>query len=132
MGAALGDIDFDDLTSPQLTDVQRQILEYTEAKQVRFDVDEMLAEAVEQADVGDDLGDTDGFGDRLAAHIAAIEADDGLTQLTRGSLRQRVVRLLRNRLSLTELLKRYPEIEGSRSSGRSSSSGCRVPARPIW
>ena len=29
----------------------------------------------------------------------------------RSSLRQRVVRLLRNRLSLTELLKRYPEIE---------------------
>ena len=38
-------------------------------------------------------------------------ADDGLRQLTRGSLRQRVVRLLRNRLSLTDLLRRYPEIE---------------------
>ncbi len=61
--------------------------------------------------MGDDLDDTDGFGDRLAAHVAAIEADEGLTQLTRSSLRQRVVRLLRNRLSLTDLVKRYPEIE---------------------
>ena len=106
----MDDIDFDDLTSPKLTDVQRQILEFTEAKRVDFDIDRMLAEAVEQAGAHD-LDDTDGFGDRLGAHVAAIEADDGLTQLTRGSLRQRVVRLLRNRLSLTELVKRYPEIE---------------------
>ncbi len=70
----------------------------------------MLAEAVEQACVGD-LDDTGGFGDRLTAHVAAIEADDGLRELTRSTLRQRVVRLLRNRLSLTELVKRYPEIE---------------------
>ncbi|CQD22325.1 sulfotransferase family protein [Mycobacterium lentiflavum] len=110
VGPDIADIDFDDLTSPQLTDVQRQILEFTEAKQVEFDVDRMFAEAVEQAGA-DDLDDTDGFGNRLAAHVAAIEADNGLRQLTRSTLRQRVVRLLRNRLSLTELIKRYPEIE---------------------
>jgi hypothetical protein len=108
---AVADIDFDDLTSPRLTDVQRQILEFTEARPVELDIDRMLAEAVDQAGVGDDLDDTDGFGDRLAAQVAAIETDQGLTQLTRSSLRQRIVRLLRNRLSLTELIKRYPEIE---------------------
>lgn len=111
MSSAVGDIDFDDLTSPILTDVQRRILEFTEAKPVDFDLDRMLAEAVSQAGVGNDLDDHDGFTDRLAAHVAAIEADQGLRQLTRSSLRQRVVRLLRNRLSLTELLRRYPEIE---------------------
>ena len=114
MGSAVDDIDFDDLTSPELTDIQRQILEFTEAKPVEFDVDRMLAEAMDQAGqagVAGDLDDTDGFSDRLAAHVAAIEADEGLTQLTRSSLRQRVVRLLRNRLSLTDLAKRYPEIE---------------------
>ena len=110
MGSAVDDIDFDDLTAPKLTDVQRQILDFTETKVVDFDIDRMLAETVEQAGVHD-LDDVDGFGDRLAAHVAAIEADDGLRQLARSSLRQRVVRLLRNRLSLTELLKRYPEIE---------------------
>jgi hypothetical protein len=105
------DIDFDDLTSPQLTDIQRQILEYTEARPVDFDIDQMLAEAIERAGVGADFDDNHGFSERLAAHVAAIDADHGLTQLTRTTLRQRVVRLLRNRLSLTDLLKRYPEIE---------------------
>ena len=42
----LEDIDFDDLTSPQLTEVQRQILEFTEARHVDFDIEKMLAEAV--------------------------------------------------------------------------------------
>jgi hypothetical protein len=106
----LADIDFDDLTSPRLTDVQRQILKFTEARHVEFDIDRMLAEAIEQAGVSD-LDDGDGFSDRLGAHVAAIEADGGLTELTRSTLRQRVVRLLRNRLSLTDLIKRYPEIE---------------------
>lgn len=113
MGAAgpdIADIDFADLTAPRLTDAQRQVLEFTEAKHVDFDIDRMVAEAVEQAGVGEDLDDTDGFGDRLRAHVAAIESDGGLRQLTRGSLRQRVVRLLRNRLSMTELVKRFPEI----------------------
>lgn len=109
-GSDVADLDFDDLTSPRLTDIQRQILEFTEARPVHFDIDRMLAEAVEQAGA-DDLDDTDGFGDRLRGHVAAIEADAGLRQLTRSTLRQRVVRLLRNRLSLTELIKRYPEIE---------------------
>jgi hypothetical protein len=109
-GQSFGAIDFDDLTSPRLTDVQRQILQYTETKHVDFDIDRMLAEAIAQAGA-DDLDDTDGFGERLRTHVAAIEADHGLTQLTRTSLRQRVVRLLRNRLSLTDLVKRYPEIE---------------------
>jgi len=110
VGSAVDEIDFDDLTSPKLTDVQRQILDFTEAKHVDLDVDLMLAEAIEQARASD-LDDTDGFVDRLGAHVAAIEADEGLRQLSRASLRQRVVRLLRNRLSLVELIKRYPEIE---------------------
>ena len=103
-------VDIDDLVAPRLTDVQRQILEYTESKHVELDIEAMLAEAVAQAGV-DDLDDTDGFADRLAAHVAAIEADGGLRQLARMTLRSRIVRLLRNRLSLTELLKRHPEIE---------------------
>jgi hypothetical protein len=101
---------FDDLTAPQLTDVQRQILDHTESRQVDLDIDRMVSEAVDEAGV-DDFAATDGFWDRVAAYVGAVEADDGLTQLIRGTLRQRIVRLLRNRLSLTELLKRHPEIE---------------------
>ena len=70
----------------------------------------MVAEAVAEAGV-DDFAADDGFWDRVAAYAGAIDGDDGLTQLIRGTLRQRMVRLLRNRLSLTELIKRHPEIE---------------------
>ncbi|GAY16336.1 sulfotransferase [Mycobacterium sp. shizuoka-1] len=103
-------LDLDDLTAPVLTETQRQILDYTESRPVTFDVDAMLAEAVAAAGA-DDLADDDGFADRLAAHIAAIESDTGLRQLSRNTLRARVIRKLRNRLSLTDLLRRYPEIE---------------------
>lgn len=78
MGSAVDDIDFDDLTSPRLTDVQRQILEFTEAKPVDLDIDRMLAEAIEHAGLpGADLDDTHGFVDRLHVHVAAIEATTG-------------------------------------------------------
>lgn len=103
-------LNLDDLTAPVLTDVQRQILDYTESRDVVLDIDVMLAEAIARAGA-DDLADDGGFTDRLAAHVAAIESDTGLRQLSRSTLRARVVRLLRNRLSLTDLLKRYPEIE---------------------
>ena len=102
-------LNLDDLTDPVLTDTQRQILEYTESRPVTFDLDAMVAEAVEAAGA-DDLADDDGFTDRLIAHVAAIESDTGLRQLIRSSLRARVVRKVRNRLSLVDLLKRYPEI----------------------
>lgn len=102
-------IDLDDLTAPVLTELQRQILDYTDAREVTFDIEEMLGEAVSTA-AADDLDEDDGLMDRLRAHIAAIEADTGLRQLARGTLRARIVRLLRNRLSLNDLLRRYPEI----------------------
>lgn len=110
MGSAADVIELDDLATPELTALQRQILDYTESRRIDLGTDAMLAEAVTQAGV-DDLADTDGFGERIAAHVAAIEGDVELTQLARMTLRARIVRLLRNRLSVTELLKRYPEIE---------------------
>ncbi|HEX9832174.1 MAG TPA: sulfotransferase, partial [Mycobacterium sp.] len=108
MGAS--ELRFDDLTAPQLTEVQRQILEHTESRRVDLAIEPMVTEAVAEAGV-DDFAADDGVWDRVAAYAGAIEGDDGLTQLIRGTLRQRMVRLLRNRLSLTELLKRHPEIE---------------------
>ena len=102
-------INLDDLTDPVLTDVQRQILDYTESRQVEFDLDAMRAEAVTAAGV-DDFDDDGGFTTRLAAQITAIDADVGLRQLSRHTLRSRLVRLMRNRLSLTDLIRRYPEI----------------------
>lgn len=104
-------INLDDLVDPVLTDVQRQVLAYTESREVILDPEAMLAEAIEQAGV-EDLAADEGYPARLRAHLEAIDSDTGLRQLTRNTLRARVVRLLRNRLSLTDLLKRYPEIAG--------------------
>lgn len=110
MSQATEVLEFDDLTAPRLTDIQRQILDHTESRTIDLDVEQMLDEAVRLAGA-DDLDDGDGVTTRIAAYVAAIEADDGLTQLIRGTLRARIVRLLRNRLSLTALLARYSEIE---------------------
>jgi len=102
-------INLDDLTAPVLTDVQRQVLQYTESHPVTLDIEGMRQEAVAKAGA-DDLADSDGFMTRLQAHVAAIEGDTGLRQLTRNTLRARIVRLLRNRLSMNDLIERYPEI----------------------
>lgn len=110
MGFLAGTINLDDLTSPRLTDVQRQVLEFTESRPVSLDVDRMIGEAITQAG-SDDIGYTQDFAERLDAYIAAIESDSGLTQLARNTLRGRIVRLLRNRISLADLIRRYPEIE---------------------
>ena len=110
MGSTAETIDLDDLTSPRLNDVQRQVLEYTESRPVTLDIDQMIDEAVAGAG-SDDLGDTTDFAARLGAYVGAVEADTGLTQLGRGTQRSRIVRLLRNRISLADLIKRYPEIE---------------------
>ena len=110
MGSPAQIIAIDDLIDPRLTETQRQVLEYTESRLVSLDIDAMIADAVEQAG-SDDLGYTGEFAGRLSAYVVAVESDTALTQLGRGTLRSRIVRLLRNRISLADLLKRYPEIE---------------------
>jgi len=110
MGSPAKTIELDDLTSPQLTELQRQVLEYTESRPVSLDIDRMIVEAVELAG-SDDLDYTDDFARRLTAYVAAIDADTDLTQLARNTLRGRIMRLLRSRISLADLIKRYPEIE---------------------
>ncbi|MCH9735467.1 MAG: sulfotransferase [Actinomycetia bacterium] len=110
MGGTVEALDIDDLVTPRLTAVQQQILDHTESRRVDLDLTQMIEQAMTQAGA-DDLDDADGVISRAAVYVEAIEADEGLTQLIRGTLRARVVRLLRNRLSLNELIKRHPEIE---------------------
>jgi hypothetical protein len=89
--AAHGELGFDDLTAPVLADIQRQIRDHTESRVVGLDVERMVAEAVATAQA-DDFAPDDGFWDRVHAYVGAIEADDGLKQLIRGTLRQRAAR----------------------------------------
>ena len=103
-------LDFDDLVAPRLTTVQQQILKHTEGRRVELSPSRMIEEAIRQAGT-DYLDEDDGVLDRLTAYVEAVEADGELTQLIRGTLKARIVRLLRNRLSLNALVRRYPEIE---------------------
>lgn len=102
------EVRIEDLRSPVLSADQRAILDGLEARPVRIDAGE-LVERARVATGHADLGD-DSVLDRLAAHVAAIEADTGLTNLGRLVLRMRIQRLLENRLRLHELLRRHPEI----------------------
>lgn len=104
----------DDLTEPRLTAEQQAIRDALEARPVDLDPDRLLARARRSTGL-DDLGDprdgTDGgLLGRLAAHTGAIDGDTGLTNLGRLVLRTRIVRLLENRLRLTELLRLHPQI----------------------
>lgn len=106
-GAAVSDeVRITDLVAPVLTAEQRAVCEATEQRPVVLAADELVARA--RATTGlRELGD---LGGRLEAHLAAIDADTGLTNLGRLVLRQRVQRLLENRLRLHDLLARHPQI----------------------
>ncbi len=98
----------DDLRAPQLGPDQQAALDYLTTLDGPFDADAMLEEAITRAGC-DDFGDPS-FRARLDATIAAVEADDGLGPLGRFAIRQRTSRLLTQRLLVTDLLKRRPEI----------------------
>lgn len=101
-------IRIDDLAVPVLSDDQRAIRDALELRPVVLDPEQLVAKARRSTGLTD-LGDP-GILDRLAAHTAAIDADTGLTNLGRLTLRMRVQRLLENRLRLRDLLERHPEI----------------------
>ncbi|AWG62959.1 sulfotransferase [Mycobacteroides abscessus] len=101
-------LDIGDLTSPVLTTTQREVLQQVGGLVVDLDPAGMIGEAIEKTRL-DDFGDA-GFRLRLDAYAGAADADNGGTNLNRLILRNRIVRLLSQRLLLTDLLRRYPEI----------------------
>lgn len=124
-----GVIDLDDLAAPRLTDIQRQVLEHIESRPVSLDIGAMTETAVTRAG-HDDFGDPS-VHDRLAAHVAAIEADDQLSQLSRNTLRERISIVAKsvrspNSASASQRSSRFP------SKSHSSSWGCRGRAPPTW
>ncbi|OBB19369.1 hypothetical protein A5762_18285 [Mycolicibacterium elephantis] len=101
-------LDIDDLTAPVLDPIQRQVLDSMAAISVELDPATLIDEAIERTGM-DDFGPGD-FRPRLEAYVAAVDADSGNTNLNRLIIRNRVVRLLSQRLLLADLLRRYPEI----------------------
>jgi hypothetical protein len=98
----------EDLTSPALSPLQRQVLDQLDQQQVDLAPDVIIEEGIRRTGL-DDFGTGD-FRPRLNAYVAAIDADTGNTNLNRLILHNRVVRLLSSRLLLADLLRRYPEI----------------------
>ncbi|ALI24661.1 hypothetical protein XA26_08010 [Mycolicibacterium fortuitum] len=101
-------LSIEDLTVPELTPMQREVLTQMENLSVDLDPAALIAEAMEKTGL-DDFG-SDDFHPRLGAYAGAVDADRGNTNLNRFILRNRIVRLLSQRLLLTDLLRRYPEI----------------------
>lgn len=103
----------DDLAAPRLTELQRQLVDFAETQTVDLKIDTMLDEATRAAGLEDfdSAGITPDFLDRVNAHVSAIEEVEDSTKLSLITLRERTVRLLRNRLLFTDLVSRYPEIE---------------------
>lgn len=98
----------EDLAVPELSPMQREVLTQMENLSVDLDPAALIAEAMEKTGL-DDFG-SDDFHPRLGAYAGAVDADSGNTNLNRFILRNRIVRLLSQRLLLTDLLRRYPEI----------------------
>lgn len=101
-------VPIDDLKAPVLSAAQREILDHLEKLAIDLAPRVLADEAIDKTGL-DDFGDV-GFWPRLEAYAAAADADDGNTNLNRLILRNRIVRLLSQRLLLTDLLRRYPEI----------------------
>lgn len=96
-----------DLRDPQRDQHEQSIYEMALAMQVDLDPDELVARARAQTGL-DDLGDT-GVVERLRAHLAAVDADDGLSGLGRHLVRDRTLGLLRARLRFEDFVRRHPE-----------------------
>lgn len=101
-------LDIEDLTDPVLAPIQRQVLDQMERVSIALEPAGLIAEAIERTGL-DDFGPGE-FRPRLDAYAGAADADTGNTNVNRLILRNRIVRLLSQRLLLTDLLRRYPEI----------------------
>jgi hypothetical protein len=98
----------EDLAVPELSPMPREVLTQMENLSVDLDPAALIAEAMQKTGL-DDFG-SDDFHPRLGAYAGAVDADSGNTNLNRFILRNRIVRLLSQRLLLTDLLRRYPEM----------------------
>ena len=101
-------IRIDDLIEPQLSPEQEARLAWAEENPVSLAEGELVEEALTTTGL-DDFGPDD-FWPRVRGQLEAIEADSDQRQFSLRMQQRRMVRLLSNRLLLTDFLKRYPEI----------------------
>jgi len=98
-----------DMRNPVLTDVQRQLLAYTDANPVTLSADAVISAAKAQTGL-DYFGDL-GFMPRLELIMSAANADENLSSAGQAGFFGLAVRFLRARLELEDYIRRHPEIE---------------------
>ena len=101
------EVRIEDLADPQ-RDASEQAI-YEMALRMRVDLDAGALLATARADTGlQDVGAT-GLVERLERHVAAVDADRGLSGLGRHLVRDRTSGLLRARLRYEDFVRRHPE-----------------------
>ena len=101
------EVRIEDLAAPQRGAEEQAIYDMALRMHVDLDPDALVARA--RAETGlDRLGGT-GVVDRLRRHLAAVEADTGLSGLGRHLVRDRTLGLLRARLRYEDFVGRHPE-----------------------
>ena len=101
------DIRIPDLREPQRDADEQQIYDMAVSMQVDLTPAALLAAATRRTGL-EDLGDPT-LVDRLAAQVAAVDADEGLSGLGRYLIRRRLVGLLAARQRFEDFVRRYPE-----------------------
>ena len=104
------DIRIPDLREPQRDADEQQIYDMAVSMQVDLTPAALLAAATRRTGL-EDLGDPT-LVDRLAAQVAAVDADEGLSGLGRYLIRRRLVGLLAARQRFEDFVRRYPEALG--------------------
>lgn len=101
------EVRIDDLREPRRSPDEQALHDLGRTMEVDLDPAALVARA--RADTGlHDLGDGTLL-DRLAAQVAAVEADEGLSGIGRLIVRRRLVGLLAARLRFEDLVRRHPE-----------------------
>lgn len=101
------DIRIDDLRDPVRGEAEQRIYDMAITMEVDLSPAALVAAAHRRTSL-DDFGD-DTLLDRLAAQVAAVDADTGLSGLGRFLVRRRLVGILAARLRLEDFVKRHPE-----------------------
>src|SRR3974390_777528 len=101
------EVRIEDLAAPRRGPEEQANYDMALRMHVDLDPDALVARA--RAETGlDRLGGT-GVVDRLRRHLAAVDADSGLSGLGRHLVRDRTLGLLRARLRFEDFVRRYPE-----------------------
>jgi hypothetical protein len=102
----------EDLAQPRFSAEAQQILDMMAAMAPDCPLDADALHAKARADTGlDDFGPGD-YRERLDVYLADLRAIDGLHGAGKVNFYGQLLQLLKNRLLLTDLLSRHPEIDG--------------------